>query len=172
MLTKADIEKYFTAEKNESLLFMLLGIVAICLAIIFLFVFKTSMHKGAAIPFLLVGAIHLIVGITVYKRSDADRTRNVYALDMNPSKFKTDELPRMQVVNKNFVLYRYTEIGLAILGIFLFVFFRGNIDKQFWYGLGWALAIEAILSLGADFFAERRANVYTKQIIDLLEKKN
>jgi ABC-type xylose transport system permease subunit len=153
------------------MLFMLLGILAITLAIVFFFVFKTNMHKGAAIPFLLVGVIHLVVGFTVYKRSDADRTRNVYALDMNPSKFKTDELPRMQVVNKNFVVYRYTEIALAILGILFFFLFRGNTDKQFWYGLGWALAIEAIVSLGADFFAERRANVYTAQITELIAPK-
>jgi hypothetical protein len=170
MLTKADIERYFTAEKNESLLFMLMGIVAIGLAIVFLLVFKTSMYKGAAIPFLIVGLIHLIVGFTVYKRSDADRIRNVYALDMNPSKFKTDELPRMEVVNKNFVVYRNTEIALAVLGITLFFLFRGNIDKQFWLGLGWALAIEAIVSLSADFFAERRANLYTQQILQLIEK--
>jgi drug/metabolite transporter (DMT)-like permease len=172
MLTKADIEKYFTAEKSESLLFIIMGIIAITLAILFFFVFKTNMHKGAAIPFLLVGFIHLVVGYTVYKRSDADRIRNVYALDMNPSKFKTDELPRMQVVNKNFVAYRYTEIALAIVGFVLIFLFRGNADKQFWFGLGWALAIEALVSLGADYFAEQRATLYTNQIVELIEKKN
>jgi hypothetical protein len=41
---------------------------------------------------------------------------------------------------------------------------RGNTDKSFWVGLGLALAIEAAVSLGADYFAEKRATVYTNQV--------
>jgi predicted membrane channel-forming protein YqfA (hemolysin III family) len=172
MLTKTAIEKYFMAEKGESLLFVIMGVAALIAAMVFFFVFKSSALRGAAIPFLLVGAIHMVVGYTVYKRSDEDRKRNVYNLDMNPSTFKTVELPRMQVVNKNFVIYRYTEIALAIVGIALWLLFRNNMRKEFWYGFGIALAVEALLSLGADFFAEKRAGVYTRQIESLIKEKN
>jgi uncharacterized membrane protein len=160
MFTKADIEKYFIAEKQESLLFVGVGIAALVLAIVFYFVCKTPFYKGAAIPLLVVGLLLGVVGFTVYKRSDSDRLRNVYAYDMNPGELKTKEIPRMVTVMKNFVIYRYTEILLAILGIILFFYFRNNTDRQFWCGLGCTLAIMALTALAADYFAEKRGKVY------------
>jgi predicted membrane channel-forming protein YqfA (hemolysin III family) len=112
MLTKTDIEKYFTAEKNESLLFIIIGVAAIMVAIVFFFYLKTNWYKGAAIPFVVVGIMHLVVGSIVYKRSDGDRKRIVYAYDMISVDLKTKEIPRMELVNKNFIIYRYTEIVL------------------------------------------------------------
>lgn len=171
MFTKADIENYFIAEKQESLLFMLIGVAGIITAIIFFFFLKTNFYKGAAIPFFLIGLLLGIVGYTVYKRSDEDRKRNVYAYDMNPSQLKDKELLRMKTVMKNFIIYRYTEIALVITGIFLFVYFKENIDKQFWKGFGLALAIMALLALAADFFAEKRGKAYTKGIESFIQGK-
>ena len=51
MFTKADIERYFNAEKNESLLFILLGVTAILLAFVFFFYLKTNWYKGFAFHF-------------------------------------------------------------------------------------------------------------------------
>lgn len=170
MFTKADIEKYFNAEKNESLLFIILGITAIVIALVFFFYLKTNWHKGFAIPFVVVGLMHLIVGYTVNNRSDEDRKRNVYAYDMNPAELKAKEIPRMEKVNKNFVVYRYTEIALLFISVGLFFYFRGNAEKSFWTGLGLALAIEAAVSLGADFFAEQRAHHYIKGIQSYLNQ--
>ncbi len=169
MFSKTDIEKYFVAEKNESLLFIFIGIIAIILALVFFFYLKTNWHKGAAIPFLIVGIMHLVIGITIYKRSDADRQRNVYAFDLNPTELKTKEIPRMQKVNKNFVAIRYFEIALLLIGLGLVVSFKNNVDKTFWVGLGIALAIEAVVSLGADYFAEKRAMEYTKGLIEFVK---
>jgi hypothetical protein len=170
MFTKADIERYFNAEKNESLLFIIIGITAILLAFVFFFYLKTNWHKGFAIPLLIVGLLHFVVGYTVYKRSDEDRKRNVYAYDMNPGELRNNEIPRMEKVNKNFAVYRYIEITLLLLGIGLFFYFRQNTDKSFWVGMGIALAIEAAISLGADFFAEKRAVVYTNGVQSYLDQ--
>jgi uncharacterized membrane protein HdeD (DUF308 family) len=164
MFTKTDIEKYFVAEKQESLLFLLIGIAGIITAIVFFFFLKISFYKGAAIPLLLVGLLLSIVGYAVYKRSDEDRKRNVYAYDMNPSQLKEKELPRMKTVMKNFVIYRYTEIILTLTGIALLIYFRSDTEKQFWKGFGLALAIMALLTLFADYFAEKRGKIYTKGI--------
>jgi ABC-type xylose transport system permease subunit len=160
MFTKADIEKYFIAEKQESLLFVGVGIAALVLAIVFYFVCKTPFYKGAAIPLVVIGLLLGVVGFTVFKRSDGDRLRNVYAYDMNPGELKTKEIPRMVTVMKNFVIYRYTEILLAIAGIVFFLYFRNNADQQFWSGLGCALAIMALIALAADYFAEKRGEIY------------
>jgi hypothetical protein len=161
MFTKSDIEKYFIAEKQESLLFLIIGIVAVILAIAFYFFMKTSLYKGAAIPLLLIGLVQIVVGFTVYQRSDDDRIRNVYAYDMNPGQLKQEELPRMEKVNRNFVVYRWVEIAFAAIGILLIIKMRGNESGTFWYGFGIALMIPALIMLGADYFAEKRAQVYT-----------
>ncbi len=162
MLTKTDIEKYFLAEKQESLLFLAIGITALVLALVFLLGLKTPFYKGAAIPLITIGVLLGTVGYTVYKRSDADRVRVVYALDMIPGDIAGRELPRMETVMKNFIIYRYTEIALALAGLLLF--FSCNADRAFWRGLGLTLAIMAMTALAADYFAEKRGKIYINAI--------
>ena len=170
MFTKTDIEKYFTAEKSESLLFVIIGISAIVLAVIFFFFLKTNFYKGMAVPLLLIALIQITVGYSVYKRSDDDRKRNTYAYDLNPSDLKNKEIPRMEKVNRNFVLYRWIEIVLLIAGTVMIFLYRSNPDKLFWYGLGIGLAMQAALMLGADYFAEARAKVYTTGLKEFVQK--
>lgn len=162
MFTKADIEKYFNAEKSGSLLFLGLGVAAVIVALLFFFVFKSDTYKGAAIPFVLVGLLMGVIGITVYNRSDGDRIRNVYAFDMNPGELKDKELPRMEKVMKSFITLRYIEIALALAGLVLFFVFRTNTEKQFWCGFGIGLFIMATLGLYADSIAEKRGHAYLK----------
>ncbi len=170
MFTKADIEKYFNAEKQESLLFMLIGVAGIIAAFVFFFFLKTNFYKGAAIPFMLVGLLLAMVGYIVYKRSDDDRIRNVYAYDMNPSQLKEKELPRMQTVMKNFVIVRWVEIFLFLVGAALYVYFIRDFNNDFWRGLGLALAVMALIALTADYFAERRGKIYKKGIQSFTSK--
>jgi hypothetical protein len=171
MFTKTDIEKYFIAEKSESLLFIIIGITAIVLAIIFFFLLKTNFYKGIALALFVIAIIQVSVGYTVYKRSDDDRKRNVYAYDSNPSQLKNKEIPRMEKVNNSFVLYRWIEIALLLAGLVLIFLNRSNTEKSFWYGLGIGLAIQAFIMLGADYFAEARAKVYTNGLKEFTEKK-
>lgn len=166
MFTKADIEKYFTAEKKESKLFMLIGIAGIITGLFFFFVMRSSFYKGAALPPAVIGALMFIVGFTIYKRSDEDRKRNVYAYDMNPAELRNKELPRMKKVMKNFISYRWTEIFLAVAGLALFFRFyvvcEGDTCRFSFFrkGMGLTLTIMSITALIADYFAEKRGKVY------------
>jgi len=164
MFTKTDIEKYFIGEKAESRVFMLIGIAGIITAIVFFFFLKIDVYKGAAIPLVLIGLLLAVAGNTVYKRSDDDRRRNVYAYDMNPLELKEKELPRMKKVMKNFVIYRWAEIALLLAGAALYVYFIRDYKHDFWRGFGLALAVMALLTLAADYFAERRGKKYTQGI--------
>ena len=170
MFTKADIEKYFMAEKQESLLFLIIGIIALILAICFFFFRKTNFAKGAAIPLLLIGMLQAMVGYIVYTRSDQQRINNVYAYDMNPGKLKYEELPRMKTVTKNFMIYRWVETAIILLGLGLVLFYRSHPDKSFFVGLGLTLAIQGGLMLGADALAERRAMAYSSGIEGFIKK--
>ena len=160
MLTKADIEKYFIAEKQESLLFLILGLVAVLLALIFYFGVKINISKGAAIPLLVFGLIQASVGYTVYQRSDDQRINSVYAYDMNPAQLKTGELARIKKVNRNFSLYRLIEAGGIIAGIILILVFYNNPHRHFWLGLGISLSIMSAELFVADFIASKRALNY------------
>lgn len=160
MFSKTDIEKYFLAEKNFGLVFSIVGMVTIIIAVIFFLSLKTNLYKGAAIPLLLAGLLFGIAGFSVYKKSDKDRLKNVYALDMNPGELKNKELPRMEKVMKNFVALKYAESALFLLGLILFIYFRNDELQTFWKGFGISLALMALLAWGADHFAERRAALY------------
>lgn len=171
MFTKTDIEKYFIAEKSAGLLFITIGAAAIIAAIVFYFFIKTNFYKGAAIPLMAIGLLMGIVGFTVYKRSDADRIRNVYAYDLNPTELREQEIPRMKTVMKNFIIYRWVEIVLTLGGIVLFFYFKDIPDKLYWKGFGVTLAIMALTALTADYFAEKRGAVYLKGLESFIQQK-
>ncbi len=161
------IYKYFIAEKQESLLFLIIGIAAILLAVICWFFIKTNppFFKGAAIPLIVIGLIQCVVGFTVYTRSDKQKADVAYNIGMEPVSFvKQKEYPRMKTVMKNFVIYRWLEIAFIITGIVLIFLFRTNPDKTFWYGFGITLALQGVIMLGADYFAEKRGKVYTEEL--------
>lgn len=164
MLTKKIIENYFTAEKSGSLVFICLGIAAILGGLFFMFYLKKSWSKGAAIPLLAIGLLHLVAGSVVHNRSDKDRISIVYAFDMDHSLLQTKEIPRIEKVNKNFVYYRYTWLSLVFAGLGLILFFFKKPDKQFWIALGAALVLEAGISMCTDYFAEKRALDYTNHL--------
>ena len=166
------IYRYFSGEKQESLLFLIVGIIAILLAVTFWFFIKTNpaFYKGAAIPLLAFGLIQMIVGYSVYSRTDEQRKDIAYKIGINPgSLVKQTELPRMKKVMKNFVIYRWIEIAFIIAGLVLIFLFRSNADKTFWYGFGVALVIQAVIMLGADYFAEKRGKVYTEELQKIIE---
>ncbi|AXY76436.1 hypothetical protein D3H65_21625 [Paraflavitalea soli] len=169
MLTKTDIEKYFMAEKQIGLIFFIIGIVAVALAIVCFFVLRTSFYKGTAWPLVLIGLIQLIIGFAVFQRSDGDRQRNVYAYDMDPQQLKEKELPRMQKVSKSFTIYKSVEMVLIVASIILILVYRSKPEKMFWVGLGIALLIQAIMMLGADYSAEKRAKAYTSKLEEFVK---
>lgn len=161
------IHKYFVAEKQESLLFLIIGIIALVLAIVFFFFIKSSpsFYKGAAWPLLVVGLIQIVVGYSVYARSDKQRMDVSYKMGLESKVFiQQEEGPRMKKVMVNFVYYRYVEIALAIAGLVLVFLYRSKPEKEFWFGLGITLALQAMIMLGADYFAEKRGGEYVREI--------
>jgi len=164
MFSKSDIEKYFTAEKQGSIVFLIVGTIAIGLALYFFFSNKTQIYKGAAFPIILIGVVFILVGFSVQRKSDSDRIRNVYAYDMKPGDFKEIELPRMQKLLEDMAIYRWIEIGLFVTGTLIFLFLRNKPDLSFWSGLGLSLAIMALLAHGLDFMAKKPAIGYTQKV--------
>jgi hypothetical protein len=161
------IIKYFNGEKAESYLFIAIGVIALAMALYFAFVLKTSFWRGVAIPFVLVALLELVVGYTIVTRSPKDSLRVENSIKIEPKKIATDEIPRMEKVMRNFVIYRYVEIALIILGM---VFMYIPTNNPFWKGIGLGLFVQASMVLVLDFFAERRGHIYLTYLKDLVDK--
>ena len=160
------IVKYFTGERLESFLFLGLGILGIAIAIVFLLILKTSFLKRVAIPFLLVSFLEIVVGITLIHRSPKDILRIETYLSEKNEMIQKEEIPRMESVMRNFVIFRYTEITLMIVGIILMYGFRQNLLLN---GIGLGLFIQSSVVLLLDFFAERRGEVYLAYLKTIIE---
>lgn len=156
--------KYFNGEKAESYLFIIIGIVALVIALYFIFILKTSFWKGVAIPFIAVALLEFIVGYTIVTRSPEDIIRVEQFIQISPQNIGTQEIPRMEKVMNNFVIFRYIEIGLIILGI---IMMYSSINDNLWRGIGLGLFMQASIVLSLDFFAERRGHSYMKYLEEI-----
>ena len=97
------VNKYFWAERMESLLFMIVGGLAVILACKGWLGEYNELFRGMAWPFLLVGLIQLIVGASVYFRSPRDARRVNRMLENDPAQIRKEEIPRMEQVMRNFL---------------------------------------------------------------------
>jgi len=148
---------YFAAERAESFLFIAVGVVALLVGLWLVFFVRKGFALGLAAPLIAVALIQLVVGTTVALRSPQDAVRVERILSVEKPRIASEEIPRMQVVMKNFLTYRYVEIALILVGLLLMF---GPLSGDVWRGAGIGLFIQASLMLALDFFAERRGGEY------------
>lgn len=160
------IQTYFTEEKIEGLFFIIIGSIAIILAIVFLAIIKYSFFKGMAIPLILIGFIQVIVGSNIYIRTPKDIERVEKIIGNQTQDLQTTEIPRVENVLQNFTIYKWIEITLIILGIILILNFYKS-QQTFWKGLGLGLLIQACIMLSLDIIAEHRADIYLRYLMKI-----
>ena len=158
------IKTYFNAEKSESLIFMAIGIVTISFSVYTLIRWSEPFHKGIALPLVAIGLIQIVVGGSVYFRTD-HQVRELESLyQREVQAYQSKEIPRMENVMKNFSAYKKVEIAFVVVGLVLLIFCS---SKEFWLGLGVGMLLQGSLMLTADIFAERRGVVYIDQVRNL-----
>jgi hypothetical protein len=151
------VVRYFDAERAESIVFIAVGMVALALAVWGWRVVKEPFAVGAAVPLVLIAAIQLTVGGTIFARTPKDVARVQQLVAQDKPRLRSEEMPRMQKVMKDFATYRWVEIALLVLGMaMLIAAARGSA----WQGAGAGLALQSALMLGLDVFAERRGQAY------------
>jgi len=151
------VVKYFEAEKMESAIFVVVGIIAVAISIYFLVKLQQPFYSGMAYSLIAIALLQLTVGGSVYLRSDKDIARVSQMIENNAEQISIIEKPRMEVVMKNFVLYRWIEIALILAGLILFLTFK---NASAWKGVGLGLVIQAGLMLLFDLVAEKRGHTY------------
>jgi GTP cyclohydrolase II len=150
-----EMTDYFAGEKQESLLFIAVGLIAICIATWL----WTNGHRlrFMAIPLVTVALMQLVVGSTVYLRTES-QVQGLMAQSQNaPAQFKQDEVSRIQTVMKNFNIYKTIEMILLVLGVGLIAFLQ-RFDVA--AGIGAGLVLQAAFTLALDMFAEARGQDY------------
>jgi hypothetical protein len=155
--------QYFSGEKRESLLFLAAGVLAI-VASLFL-VRAASPLRGMAYPLSAIALIQLVVGGTVFARTDG-QTRALHAqLQRDPRGYAAAELPRMDKVRRSFQIYKVIEIVLLAAGVAGMFLLR---ERETLYAVALGLALQAALMLVFDLAAERRADIYVNEIRTLV----
>lgn len=159
----AAIITYFTAEKRESLLFLMAGAAAIAASI---YLWMTgSPHRAMAWPLTAIALIQIVVGWTVYARTDGQMRDLHSLLNRDKAAYAAAETPRMATVRKSFRVYKVIEIVLLVAGLAGAFFLR---DRVALHAASVGLALQAGLMLVFDLYAEGRAEVYAEQVRRLI----
>ena len=147
MFTKTDIENYFTAFKNEQLFLMIVGGIALIVAIVFYAALKTNWYKGFALPLAVFALLNIGAGFSNHSKADALKVRNVYNYDLHPELLKSKELPRIKEMNQNFTVLIYVNISILFAAAFIFFYFKKKDGNDYYMGVAASLFLVAVLSV-------------------------
>lgn len=160
---QAAMVAYFSAEKQESLLFVLVGVAAIAASAFLLA--RRHRLRAMAYPLIAVALIQIAVGGSVYLRTDAQVATLQAQLVLAPAAYRAEELARMDKVSAGFRLYKGIEIALIAAGAVMIA--AGVRRRQALVAAGIGLVLQASIMLVLDLFAERRAEQYIEAIRQL-----
>ncbi len=162
-IMQSQMRQYFYEEKVESIFFLYLGGMSFVWG---LYNWKTDnrLWRGMVYPILAIGLIQLIVGGTIFWRTDQQVTDLLALISQNPMEYRAQEMARMEPVNFWFDIYRYLELTFLAVAAGLFLLARQK-KHELLKGVGIGLALQSTLMLGLDFVAAYRADVYTRQLM-------
>ena len=172
MFTKENIEQYFSAFKNEQIFLIILGAVALIVALVFFVGFKTEWYKGFALPLAVFAVLNMGAGFSNYKKADFLKVRNMYNYDLHPELLRTKELPRIKEMKQNFIVLIYVNISIIFAAAFIFFYFKKKEGNEYYMGVAASLFLVAVLSVimysvmkngNKDY--ERGIIEYTKNIV-------
>ncbi|MEN9760897.1 MAG: hypothetical protein RI906_723 [Pseudomonadota bacterium] len=150
-----NMSDYFVAEKQESVIFVVVGLLAIGFS---LWLWMNGHRlKSMAYPLVVIALMQIVVGGTVYLRTDSQVSTLSAQLQVNPVALKAEETARMETVMKNFSIYKSIEMLLLIMGVGMIAFFQRHDVAA---GIGVGLVLQAAFTLTLDIFAETRGADY------------
>ena len=150
-----NLGSYFAAEKQESVIFISVGILAIAVSI-WLWI-NGHRLKSMAYPLVIIGLMQMAVGSTIFFRTDSQVSALSTQLQQNPIAVRVEESARMEAVMKNFSIYKAIEMILLITGVGIIIFLQ---QKDVAAGIGIGLILQSAITLTLDIFAEARSADY------------
>lgn len=166
MFKQSDIEKYFSEFKNEQVFLMVLGGVALIIAVVFYAALKTNWYRGFALPLAVFALLNVGAGFSNYKKADALKVRNIYNYDLHPELLKTRELPRIIEMNQNFTVLIYVNISILFAAAFIFYYFKKKEGNEYYMGVSASLFLVAVLSVAIYSVMKSRSKNYERGITE------
>src|SRR5687768_573016 len=111
------VSEYFNGEKIQCTIGIVFSILSIALALYLLFKSDKSFFTGLAYPFIIFPVLLMIICIGVVIRSSKDIARVHNIIQTTKSKLRTEELPRMENVLRNFKIIIWVEVCFIIAGV-------------------------------------------------------
>ena len=112
---------------------------------------------------ILAATVGIIVGATVYFRTDSQLTALVGSFEEDCAAFKRVEGERMSTVMTSFGTYRLMYAAFLVISLVL----QFTTKKPYWAGFAVGLLAFAALGLVVDHYAEHRGHVYVDAIDSL-----
>jgi hypothetical protein len=168
-LMRDAMHTYFGGEKREGFAFLGLGVAALAGGVV-LFTQGSPFFRGASYTVAGIGLLHAIVGTALLLRTDAQVAGFDQQLTLHPAAYFSEELTRMKGVNRTFDILKITELVLAAGGALTAgLAWQSNPTLA---GIGAGLAVQALVTLGLDLFAEARADRYTEALVTYAPQQN
>ncbi len=158
------IQEYFNGEKTSSLLIMAWAVVAVAASWLLKIKCEGLICQGVIPPLSILALIQLMVGATVFFRTDKQRAGLISRLEKSPKLMRAEEQERMDKVMSNFDKIKIAEQLLFLLG---FAFLIGGVFFDlggYMVGAGIGLCIQCAFSLVLDLFAAMRAGFYLHEL--------
>jgi hypothetical protein len=155
-----ELTAYFAAEKQGGVLLIVLAAASIALASWLL----ATKHAFSAMawPVLVLGALELVIGVTIAARTAAQVAELEAGLRSRRAATVTVEVERMARVNGTFELVKKAEIALIAVAI-VFVLVRPAPATLGAVGLG--ILLQCAVLLVFDTFAHHRAERYVQWLM-------
>jgi hypothetical protein len=160
--------RYFFAERRGALLLLILGSLAMVVALLLLTLGGPGLARGLAVPLGGIALLELGVGWTVFARTEAQMTGLSHQLESDPAGFREGELARLRKVLAGFRIYRLIEVAVVAGGLAAAVVFR---DRPALFAAGAGCLLQGLLLLVIDGTAEERAREYVAALRRLLDDR-
>lgn len=158
------IREYFKGEKTGALLLMAWAVLAAVAAWLIKIKCNGLLCRGMLPPLAILALIQLMVGATVFFRTDKQRAGLISHLGKSPKLMRVEEQERMEKVMANFDRIKMAEQLLFLLG---FAFLIGGVFfdlGEYMVGAGIGLCVQCAFSLVFDLFAAMRAGFYVHEL--------
>jgi hypothetical protein len=150
---------YFDGEKSAGLL--LVGIGALGIAAALLFYQPRWGLRSLAVTLGILALAEIALGAGLYLRTDPQVRSLVTQLESEPRRFHSDEVARMNRVQRTFVVIQYVEVAVIIVSALVALTMKSRVGIA---GVALGLLINAAFLLAFDIVAERRGALYLAAI--------
>lgn len=151
---------YFDGEKSAGL--VLAGVGALASAWAFAVRRGYSDAAGMFWPVVLVGVLQLAVGVGLYARTGSQVAALHAQMERSTTEMLSTERPRMEKVQRNFVVIEVVELVLILVGAALALGFKGAPYRA---EVGMGLVLQGAVMLVFDLLAERRGALYLAALL-------